>query len=336
MNTLSLMLKLHLLKAAQALPFIKVLEEAGVPVRQLSERVGMPIDAVYAGEGVIGEYCVWRFIDFAAKHEQLDLLGYDVAYKYPVNSIDAFGGIRTRTATNLKELLEYFIEDVQAESTGCPYSLIHDSDGIWFVRELMFGESRKNWQTEQYMIAIIIQIIRLCAEPKWLPPEIKVSSSNKTLPIPEEWENIKFVWGSKTTEIKIPENILALPLIKQASKKKPDLSKISDAEPDTPLVFSELVRTQILTNSIGLENAAQQTGLSPKTLKRKLQQDNTSYSEIIDQLRLELAQSKLKNSDTPIQDIARELGYEHHANFTRSFKRMCDITPQEYRNQMIS
>jgi AraC-like DNA-binding protein len=288
----------------------------------------MPIDAVYAGKGVIGEYCVWRFIDLAAKHQHLDLFGYDVAKQFSVNSVEGFGGIRTRTATNLKELLEYFIEDVQAESTGCPYSLRHDSGGMWFIRELMFGENRKNWQTEQYMIAIIIQVIQQCAGPRWLPPEVKVSSSKKALQIPDEWKSIKFTWGSAATEIRIPEKILALPLTEQAIKKT------SDPVPVAPLEFSELVRTQILTNTIGLENAAQQTGLSSKTLKRKLLQANTSYSEIADQLRLEIAQSKLKNPEIPIHAIARELGYEHHANFTRAFKRMCGITPQEYRNQL--
>ncbi len=166
------MLQLHLIKAAQIMPFVRVLEKAGAPVRKLSERVGMPIDAVYAGNGVIGEYCAWRFIDLAAKHERLDLFGYDVANQYPINSVEGFGGIRTRTATTLKELLECFIEDVQADSTGCPYSLVHDTDGVWFVRELMFGENRKNWQTEQYIIAIIIQIIRLCAGSRGLPPAI--------------------------------------------------------------------------------------------------------------------------------------------------------------------
>jgi len=171
---------------------------------------------------VVGEYCVWRFIDLAAKHAQLDLLGYDVAKQYPVNSVEGVGEIRTRTASTLKELLECFIEDVQAESTGCPYSLKPATNGLYFVRELMFGEKWKNWQTEQYMIAIIIQITRLCAGPKWLPPEVKISSSHKALPFPKEWKSIRFVWGSGTTDIKIPEKILALPLSKQATKKATD------------------------------------------------------------------------------------------------------------------
>jgi AraC-like DNA-binding protein len=199
----------------------------------------------------------------------------------------------------------------------------------------MFGEKWKNWQTEQYMITIIIQIIRLCAGPKWLPPDVKISSSHKALPFPEEWKNIRFVWGSDTTDIKIPEKILAQPLSKQATKKTSGFNKSTKPVPCTPLNFTELVRTQILTNSLGIENAAQQTGISPKTLKRKLLQDNTSYSEIVEQLRFELAQSKLKNLEAPIHTIARELGYEHHANFTRAFKRMSGITPQEYRKQLV-
>lgn len=327
-------MQLHLIKAAQAVPFVNVLEEAGAPVRKLSERDGMPIDAVYAGKGVIGEYCVWRFIDLAAKHEQLDLLGYDVANRYPLNSAEGLGGVRTRAATTLKELLECFIEDVQAESTGCPYSLAPDTDGIWFVRELMFGEKWKNWQTEQYMIAIIIQMIRLCAGPNWLPPEVRISSSNTVLPFPAEWKNIKLDWGSEVTKIKIPEKVLSLFLSKLATQKKLDSAKAPEPAPRTPLDFTELVRTQILTKTIGLEKAAQQTGISPKTLKRKLLQDKTSYSEIVEQLRFELAQSKLKKSEVAIHTIARELGYEHHANFTRAFKRICGITPQEYRNQV--
>ncbi len=328
------MLQLHLIKAAQVMPFVRVLEKAGAPVRKLGERVGMPIDAVYAEKGVIGEYCAWRFIDLAAKHERLDLFGYDVATQYPINSVEGFGGIRTRTATTLKQLLEYFIEDVQADSTGCPYSLVPDTDGIWFVRELMFGENRRNWQTEQYMIAIIIQIIRLCAGPMWLPPAIKASSSNKAMPLPGEWKDILFTWGSRNTQIMIPAQALEQSLIKQPAKPAAIDGVDEDSNQNTPLTFTELVRTQIRTNTVGLAQAARQTGLSPKTLKRKLQQDNTSYSSIVDQLRFEMAQSMLENLETPIHTVAKELGYEHQANFTRAFKRMCGMTPKAYRTRL--
>ena len=166
-----------------------------------------------------------------------------------------------------------------------------------------------------------------------MPPEIKVCSTHKTQHIPEEWKTIKFDWGSKATEIKIPERILAKHLVKQSIKNNADTGEAPDPRLKTPLEFTDLVQTQILTNTLGLENAAKQTGLSPKTLKRKLLQKNSSYSEILDRVRFELAQSKLKETETSIQTIARELGYQHQANFTRAFKRMSGMTPQEYRNR---
>ena len=327
------MLQLHLIQAAQVTPFVRVLEDSGAPVRKLGELVGLPIDAVHAGKGVVGEFCAWRFIDLAAKHQQRELLGYDVAKQFPIHSVEGLGGYEVRHSETLKELLENFIADVQDESTGCQYTLLPGADGLWFDRQLMFGEYRTNWQTEQYMIAIIIQIVRLCAGPRWLPSEIRASSSRHALQIPAEWKEVNFKWGSKSTRIMLTEDVLQLPLLDPPAETATDSESVKS---DAPLTFTELVRTQIWTNTIGLENAAMQTGLSPKTLKRKLQQENITYSSTLDQLRFEMAESRLKNSDITVNAIARALGYEHQSNFTRAFKKKHGITPLEYRNRFHS
>jgi AraC-like DNA-binding protein len=324
------MLKIHLIKAAQALPFIRVLDGHGSPVRIYSERVGLPIDAIYNSSGVIGEFAIWRFIDLAARYEKLDLFGYEVAQAFPVTSAEGLGGHRMREATSLKVLLEYFIEDVQSESTGCDYSLITDDEGTWLVRDKMFGENHDNWQVELYMLAIFIQIIRLCTGSDWLPRAIKSSSSKTAQQLPDEWAPINFSWGNNDTRVMLSDNDLGMPLINHGD----DGGSIKDKNnTSAPLSFEELVKTQVNCNLIGLENAAQQTGLSPKTLKRKLAEEKTSYSEILDKVRLDIARSRLAKSETPITIIARELGYEHPANFTRAFKRLSGVTPLAYRKQ---
>ncbi|MCP4335412.1 MAG: helix-turn-helix transcriptional regulator [Gammaproteobacteria bacterium] len=231
-------------------------------------------------------------------------------------------------------LLEYFIEDAQAESTGCLYSLVPDADGMWFTRQQMFGESGFSWQLELYMIAIIIQIIRLCAGPKWLPPEIMISSTDKKQPLPGEWEKIKFTWGNKLTEIGIPGQVLALPPLNRPGPERKASWNETDRTTTSSLQFADLVKSQVLTNSTGLESAANQTGLSPTTLKRKLASMKTSYSEILDQVRLEIARSRLVDPALPIHVIATELGYRYPANFTRAFKRLHGLSPLNYRNKL--
>lgn len=322
---------IHLVKVEQLLPFIKVLEQTGAPIKKFSLLTGLPIEAITSGTGVIGEYSAWQFIETAAKYERYTLFGYDVAQQYPIHSAEGLGGMRMRNAPSLKVLLEYFFEDAQAESTGCPYSLRPDTGGMWFVRKPMFEDKRKSWQVEQYMIAIIIQIIRLCAGPKWLPPELKISSTKKAQKLPDEWNKIDITWGSEATEIWISEPVLLRPPTKKSMLKKTGADKSDKVRKKTTLKFADLVLTQVQTNNIGLESAAFQTGVSTKTLKRKLAGLNTSYSQILDQVRLKLAKSKLKKTGIPVHIIARELGYEHQANFTRAFKRMSGMTPQEFR-----
>jgi len=328
------MKQIHLIKAAQVLPFIRTLEQKGAPVRQIANLAQFPLDVVYADDGVIGEYSAWRFIELAANREHYDLFGYDTARKFPIHSPEGLGGLRMREAQSLKMLLEYFIEDAQAESTGCAYSLAPDVDGMWFSRQQMFGKNGVSWQTEQYMITIIIQIIRLCAGAKWLPAEVRISSTDIEQPLPDEWEKIKFTWGGKLTEIKIPGHELDIPPPTRLGPDDAASRNASNKRTTAALHFAALVKSQILTNTTGLESAANQTGLSPTTLKRKLAAMKTSYSDILDQVRLQIAKSRLENPALPIHVIAAELGYRYPANFTRAFKRLHGLSPLDYRNKL--
>ena len=69
------------------------------------------------------------------------------------------------------------------------------------------------------------------------------------------------------------------------------------------------------------------------TLQRHLQQAGTSYQEILDQLRRELAEHYLQHSELPIQDIAAYLGFSYTRSFHRSFKQWTGCTPGQYREQ---
>jgi AraC-like DNA-binding protein len=236
-------------------------------------------------------------------------------------------------APSLKKILEYFIDDVQSESTGCQYTLQADNDGMWFSRLQMFGKEAASWQVEQYMIASFIQIARICAGDQWLPSEIRISSTDTAQQLPYEWSQTRVTWGYKATEIKIPNHILAL-APQQLETASLDLQLNSGEPSSIVLDLSSLIQTQILSKKINLDTTAVQTGLSPKTLKRRLANMNTSFTEVVEFKRLEIARTKLEKTDDPIYLIAEDLGYQHSANFIRAFKRLCNITSHEYRQKV--
>jgi AraC-like DNA-binding protein len=79
------------------------------------------------------------------------------------------------------------------------------------------------------------------------------------------------------------------------------------------------------------EQVAEQLNVSLRTLQRQLQQTGTSYQQVLDELRQELAEHYLLNSDLPIQEIAQYLGFTEPRSFHRAFKNRRGMPPGEFR-----
>jgi AraC-like DNA-binding protein len=76
-----------------------------------------------------------------------------------------------------------------------------------------------------------------------------------------------------------------------------------------------------------LEEIAQMVGVSVRTLKRRLADQGTSYSTLLDELRQERALLLLRDETLSREQIAERLGYSDAANFTRAFRRWTGKTP---------
>jgi AraC-like DNA-binding protein len=58
-----------------------------------------------------------------------------------------------------------------------------------------------------------------------------------------------------------------------------------------------------------------------------------SFSDILDQLRLALAQRYLSERELPISEISWLLGYSEVSSFTHAFKRWTGKTPRQFRSE---
>jgi AraC-like DNA-binding protein len=101
--------------------------------------------------------------------------------------------------------------------------------------------------------------------------------------------------------------------------------------------FSEIVRYNLLNDLAHysyLKNIAERLSLSPRTVQRKLAQDKTSFTELVENVRRNLALEYLAESRLPICDIAERLGYGDTASFSHAFTRWVGHSPSKYRCQV--
>jgi len=317
---------IHLINAALAIPFIKVLENKQIDVEKIARKTGLPIAAVRNGEGVIGGQSFWQFVDIAATIESCKHLGYDAAQQQPINISRVLGNLPIRLAPELRGVLDRFISDVKRQTSGTSYSLRSDGTSVWFRRVPQLAGTHVSWQAEQYVAAIVVQIVRLCADDSWLPKEFRFSSSDEPRSLPTEWESVDVSWGHSATEIRIPALLLAMRISDCNSGQTKDNTAFAQN-----LELAGLVDRQIRSNSVGLKPAAFELGVSPATLKRRLIAQGETYTSILRNRRTNMARDLLVNSTKPVREISDALGYKHPSNFTRAFLQNTGITPLQYR-----
>lgn len=90
-----------------------------------------------------------------------------------------------------------------------------------------------------------------------------------------------------------------------------------------------------MDGDLSLTNLAQIVHLNPSYLSRLYKQlTGVKLTDYINQVKIKKAKDLLKRSDVKIFEIASKLGYDTPAHFTRFFKKMTGITPQEYRKAL--
>jgi transcriptional regulator GlxA family with amidase domain len=62
----------------------------------------------------------------------------------------------------------------------------------------------------------------------------------------------------------------------------------------------------------------------------------TSHSEMLAEIRLDMACHLLGDSSKHLSDIAKSLGYSNASSFSRTFVRLMKVQPVVYRRQQLS
>ncbi|MGX5733313.1 helix-turn-helix domain-containing protein [Bosea thiooxidans] len=93
------------------------------------------------------------------------------------------------------------------------------------------------------------------------------------------------------------------------------------------------VAASLQHNGAHLQCTASHLGVSARSLQRHLAMIGTSYSEILAEVRLEMACGLLTETNERISRIALSLGYAGASSFSRTFMRMMKVQPGTYRKQ---
>ncbi len=79
------------------------------------------------------------------------------------------------------------------------------------------------------------------------------------------------------------------------------------------------------------QDIAEALNLSVRQLQRKLAAQNTSFAQLLQQTRHQLAKEYLANPSRSIVEISLNLGFSDQSNFASAFRRWQGVSPSTYR-----
>ncbi|MDX1629952.1 MAG: AraC family transcriptional regulator [Fulvivirga sp.] len=172
-----------------------------------------------------------------------------------------------------------------------------------------------------------------------IKPE-KLMLHRESIQFPKEYKRVfgcDVITGHKETKLIFDEDLWKTPIVTPHYELIPILIEKATHMLENSLeskTYTQRVKQYILQNSyLGvptLEDVASNFHTSPRTLQRKLSNENTSFLELVDEIRKDLALHYVKVEKRTIKEASYMLGYNETSAFTRAFKRWTGTTPGAY------
>jgi len=197
----------------------------------------------------------------------------------------------------------------------------------------------KNFDEEIFSAGVVTALKQLLHKDK-LPMQIYFSYSE-----PNHKNAYEDVFGCKPT-FDHHRNAIHLPLELMDAKPEfanPSMLKIYQQQCDKLLSrlddksdLSASVR-RILISTQGdfpnLDKVAKHFHMSTRTFRRRLQDEETSFQQLSDTIKRELAEDYLRNPSFSIDTVASMVGFNDISNFRRAFIRWTGVSPATFQKQ---
>ena len=323
--------------------YVRYADAKGIAVDPLFEKAGLKPEILDSDEGRIGGEQLQAFIHLLAEHTGNPVLGLETGDYVQPGSYSVLGYITMSCAT-LGEAVTRIAPYEKLVGDMGTTRLKMKGDSATLIWTCNFTDPVVWPQVVDNVFASWINYARWLADSTDATPlEVRL---RRPSPGPEhekayavrwqcpvqfdaEEDSVTFAQTLLATRLRQPDPLLRKTLEAHA------LSQLALLDTDTDLTskVKQSIQKQLAEGITRQDMVAEDLGMTSRTLQRKLSQEGVSYQKLLDEVRQQMAEDYLQNTDMSIPDIALRLGYSETTSFHRKFKAATGKTPGDFRRQ---
>ncbi|MGE4430920.1 MAG: AraC family transcriptional regulator [Sphingobium sp.] len=323
--------------SAWILAIVKALDDAGVDPDKLMRGIGMDASRVgdlshrYSQDQVTS---LWIAAVDATGDPNF---GLKVARHIRPSTFHVVGYAMSCSST-LRRAAERFAHSARLISDSAAVSFQLEDAGYRLTVDLNTGGRQPIYQTIDTMLAGFFLLCEWILSATITPIEVSFRH-----PRPADDQVYRDVfrcpirYGQPINSILFPPEVLERPI----PSANEELATMLDEMTAKYLAFrfssrfSRKVRDALIGQLPNGEPSKQETArllaMTERTLLRRLREENTTFQEVLDRLREELAYDYLRRADLTVENIAYLLGFSSSSTFSRAFMRWTAQRPSVWR-----
>jgi AraC-like DNA-binding protein len=320
--------------AGFVIQLVELVARWGVGPDALFDRLDLDIDGLEKPDARIPIAMLEPIVERAHRLTGQPALGVYLGTEMRVSS-HGYLGFAAMTASTLREALDITIRFTPTRTSAVALRLHTDAD----LCALVLDECVPLGAAEEMVILSLIvgirQIVNTLTE-KRIEGELDV-----TFRRPTDFERFhpgaRIRFGQPVNQLVFSSSVLDLPIVsadRVACRLAREQSERELALVDLQPTFDTRVRGLVLSEEGGyrsLAEVAEELRISPRTLKRRLAEHGTNFSDLRERLQREYALLLLRSTKLSLEIVAERVGYSDGTNFTRAFRRWMGTTPAAYR-----
>ena len=269
---------------------------------------------------------------------------------------DDFLGLTLAGEADFKDLGLLYYVSASSETLGDAlrrlgrYSRIANEAVVFEYREARTPVQRLRYSgvarhTDRHQIEFcILGVVRMCrllTGRNFVPTRVSMAHvRSKGTAEYDRFLGTEVEFGSDVDEIVFPEGSAEMPLVEADHRLNKILSRVCEdtlnargSNVSALRVSVENAVTPLLPHGTArAEVVAKKLGMSERTLARRLGEEDTTFNEVLKQLRSSLAIRYLEEETMPISKIAWLLGFEEPSSFSHACRRWTGKSPRELRS----
>jgi AraC-like DNA-binding protein len=318
------------------LPLPALLEQSGIALGDVLAATGLDASIFEDADNLISLSDAARLLQVSAELANCDHMGLLVGQRVGLSSLGLAGQAALCAATvgdGLRNLSAHF----QLHNTGAIVSLVESGRSarlVYAVVEPGMGDTR---QLQQGTTAAAFNVLRQLCGPEWLPTLVTIAGRAPANPREcHRFFQAPLSFDAPESAIVFESRWLeqALPAPSQPDELEAALRARWALHVETfPAGLRRVVRREMLVGELSMDHVARLLNMQRRTLARRLEQEATTFSGVVEATKRDVACQLLRETRLPIQQIADYLNYSSAANFSTAFRRWTGVPPRTYRGQ---